>query len=516
MRGMVAAAYQGPVPLITHVHGAHTTDESDGYAEAWFLPAATNIPEGYASVGTWHDFFRAKFAALWGVDWEPGTATFQYPNDQRASTLWYHDHVLGMTRLNVYAGPAGFYLLRGGPGDEVNGSLPGPAPALGDPAGLVYRDIPIAIQDRAFNADGSLFYPDTRAYFEDLDDYPGGQPYLNIPDIPDAACGGPSDVSPIWNPEFFGDVMVVNGKSWPFLTVENQRYRFRFLNGCNSRFLILTFDNNLPFWQIGTEGGFLHVPVMLNHLLLAPAERADVIVDFGDVPVGTAVTLLNVAPDEPFGGGAPGVDFDPADPATTGQVMQMRVVRRRGADRTTHPASLGLPMRTPLPPPSVTRQVSLNEAESSTVKVSEDSNGNMVLDCAGGAPFGPTEALLGTMAGAVSQPLGWADPITENPACDATEVWEIFNFTEDAHPIHVHEVAFEVVNRQNIETGEVRQPELWETALKDTVIAYPGEITRIKAQFDLPGQYVWHCHIVEHEDNEMMRPFSVGPPQTPE
>jgi FtsP/CotA-like multicopper oxidase with cupredoxin domain len=515
MRGTIAAPYQGPVPLVTHVHGAHTTDESDGYAEAWYLPAAGDIPGSYARVGTWHNFFRAKFAARWGVNWEPGTATFQYPNDQRAATLWYHDHVLGMTRLNVYAGPAGFYILRGGPDDEVRGKLPGPAPALGDEPALVYRDIPIAIQDRAFNSDGSLFYPNTRAYFEDLDDYPGGQPYLNIPYIPDTACGGPSDVSPIWNPEFFGDVMVVNGKSWPFLTVEDQRYRFRFLNGCNSRFLILKFDNNLPFWQIGTEGGFLSAPVLLHHLLLGPAERADVIVDFGEVPVGTAVTLLNLAPDEPFSGGAPGVDFAPADPATTGQVMQMRVIRGRGADRATHPVSLGLPARTPLPAASVTRQVSLNEAESSTVKVSDDGNGNLVLDCVAGEPFGPTEALLGTMAGAISQPREWEDAITENPECDATEIWEIFNFTADAHPIHVHEVAFEVVNREIIGTGEVRQPEPWETATKDTVIAYPGEITRIKALFDLPGQYVWHCHIVEHEDNEMMRPYSVGPPQTP-
>ena len=513
--GITASPYQGPVPIVTHVHGAHTTDESDGYAEAWFLPAANNIPAGHATVGTWHDFFRAKFADLWGVDWETGTATFQYPNDQRASTLWYHDHVLGMTRLNVYAGPAGFYLLRGGPGDDISGTLPGPAPALDDPPGLAYRDIPIAVQDRAFNEDASLFYPDTRAYFEDLDDFPEGQPFLDIPYAPAAACGGPSDVPPIWNPEFFGDVMVVNGKSWPSLTVESQRYRFRFLNGCNSRFLILQFSNHLPFWQIGAEGGFLPSPVMLDRLLLAPAERADVVVDFGDLPEGTTITLLNLGPDEPFGGGEPGVDFEPADPSTTGQVMQIQVVRRRGADRTSHPASLGLPAPPPLPAASVTRQVSLNELDSSTVKVSDDGNGNLVLDCDNGTPFGPTQALLGTMAGAVNQPLGWNDPITENPAVDATEVWEIYNFTADAHPIHVHEVAFEVVNREGIEDGAVRQPEVWETGLKDTVIAYPDEITRIKARFDLPGQYVWHCHIVEHEDHEMMRPFSVGPPQAP-
>jgi bilirubin oxidase len=514
-RGTSGSKYQGPVPMVTHVHGAHTTDDSDGYAEAWFLPPATNMPDGYARVGTWHDLFRAKFASRWGVEWEPGTATFQYPNDQRAATLWYHDHALGMTRLNVYAGPAGFYLIRGGPDDEVRGRLPGPAPSAGDSAGLVYRDIPLAIQDRAFNSDGSLFYPETRAYFEDLDDYPEGTPYLDIPFRPETACGLPSDVSPIWNPEFFGNVMVVNGRAWPSLTVENQRYRFRILNGCNSRFLILKFSNNLPFWQIGTEGGFLPAAVAQDHLLLAPAERADVIVDFGDVPAGTAITLLNLAPDEPFSGGIPGVDFEPADPATTGQVMQLRVTRARGADRSTHPVGLRLPPRTPLPAADLTRRLSLNEADSSTVKVSEDGRGNLVLDCATGEPFGPTEALLGVMDGDASVPLGWHAPVTENPEVDATEVWEIHNFTADAHPIHVHQVAFEVVNREVVETGEVRQPERSEVGVKDTVIAYPGEITRIKSHFDLPGQFVWHCHIVEHEDNEMMRPFTVGPAQTP-
>ena len=513
--GMTAAPYQGPVPIVTHVHGAHVGDESDGYAEAWFLPAAADIPDGFARAGTWYDYFKAKFAALWGVDWEAGSATFQYPNDQRATTLWYHDHVIGMTRLNVYAGPAGFYLLRGGPSDDVEGTLPGPAPGLDDPPGVEYRDIPLAIQDRAFNADGTLFYPDTRAYFEDLDDYPGGQPYLNIPYIPETACNGASDVPPIWNPEFFGNVMMVNGRSWPSLTVQGERYRFRLLNGCNSRFLLLRLTNGLSFWQIGAEGGFLPAPVMLNELLLAPAERADVIVDFSRVPAGTDVTLLNVAPDEPFSGGIPGVDFEPADPATTGVVMRFVVERGRGADRSTPPANLGLPVLPPLPAASVTRQLSLNELDSSTVKVSEDGHGNLVLDCANGEPFGPTQATLGVVANGVSQPLGWDDPVTENPEINATEIWEIHNFTADAHPIHLHQVAFEVVNRENLTTGAVRSPEVWETGTKDTVIAYPDEITRVKATFDLAGQYVWHCHIVEHEDHEMMRPFAVGPPPAP-
>ncbi|HWQ56532.1 MAG TPA: hypothetical protein VN442_22790, partial [Bryobacteraceae bacterium] len=117
--------YTGPVPIVTHLHGGHSSQESDGFAEAWYLPAANGIPADFARVGTWYDVFKSIFLNETGVAWEPGTATFQYANDQRAATLWYHDHTLGMTRLNVYAGPAGFYLLRLGPGDLPTGVLPG-------------------------------------------------------------------------------------------------------------------------------------------------------------------------------------------------------------------------------------------------------------------------------------------------------------------------------------------------------------------------------------------------------
>ena len=254
--------YTGPVPMVTHVHGAvGVADDSDGYAEAWYLPAANNIPAGYATQGTWYEFFAGKAASAYGVEWGPGFATFQYPNENRASTIWYHDHALGMTRLNVYAGPAGFYLVRGGPaGDDAvidsrtggRASLPGPAPRENDkfPPNKLYREIPIAIQDRSFNTDGSLFYPDTREFFDGIvrDYIPTG------------------DFSPIWNPEFFGNTIMVNGNTWPFQTVEKRRYRFRFLNGCQSRFLILDFSGipGVEVWQIGNEGGFLAAPVNLT------------------------------------------------------------------------------------------------------------------------------------------------------------------------------------------------------------------------------------------------------------
>ncbi len=522
--------YTGPVPIVTHVHGAAGVgDESDGYAEAWYLPAARNIPAGYADRGTWYDFFAAKAAASFGATWEPGSATFQYPNDNRASTLWYHDHTLGMTRLNVYAGPAGFYIVRGGPAGDAavldarfgtRAVLPGPAPKEGDrfPPNKTYYEIPIAVQDRAFNADGSLFYPDTRAFFDGI-----AGPY-----IPDDGMEHGS-FSPIWNPEFFGNTIIANGATWPFQTVEQRRYRFRFLNGCQSRFLILDFSAipGVEVWQIGNEGGFLAAPVNLtadygNRLPLGLAERADVIVDFTNVPTGNYV-LGNLGPDEPFGGGVPGVDFDPADPASTGQVLEFRVVPAVTADPTTPPRFLVLPAIAPLPPETVTRPLALIEKM------------GMGYDADGNALEGPVEALLGTVgpdsidpatpAGVWTERM-WAEPVTENPAVGATEVWEFYNTTGDAHPMHVHEVLFEVVNREGLLTDEngevvspvqldgmVTPPEPWETGFKDTVTAYPGQVTRVRAQFNRAGQYVWHCHIVEHEDNEMMRPYRIGPEQ---
>jgi FtsP/CotA-like multicopper oxidase with cupredoxin domain len=499
--------YTGPVPIVTHVHGAvGVGEESDGYAEAWYLPNARNIPAGYARRGTWYLYFAAKAVLKYGAAWGPGFATFQYPNDNRASTIWYHDHALGMTRLNVYAGPAGFYIVRGGPAGDgavsdsrfgTQAVLPGPAPAADDPfpPSQTYYEIPIAIQDRAFNADGSLFYPNTRAFF---DQYAG--PYIPS-----------TDVAPIWNPEFFGNTIMVNGNTWPFQTVEQRRYRIRFLNGCQSRFLILDFSNipGVEVWQIGNEGGFLAAPVnvtaMGNQLLMGLAERADLIVDFTNVPTGHYV-LGNIGPDEPFGGGAPGVDFPVADPESTGQIMEFRVVPAVAPDPTTPPMYLQLPALTPLPAHVTTRPLALMEMMS------------MVHD-------GPAEAMLGNLD-AGGQPVHrmWSDPVTENPNVGDTEVWEFYNFTADAHPMHVHEVVFEVVNREGLVrdalTGEpvqpvqldgnVRPPEAWESGFKDTVIAYPGEVTRIRAQFNTPGQFVWHCHIVEHEDNEMMRPYRIG------
>jgi spore coat protein A len=574
-RGFVPRRYTGPVPIVTHVHGAHVESHSDGYPEAWWLPAAKNIPGGYATKGRLFDDATGTNPGNLGY------ADYQYRNDQPAATLWYHDHALGMTRSNVYAGPAGFWLIRGGPYDHptVAGSgddavLPGPPPVAGEsvldlnvPGNAVrnmIRALPIAVQDRSFNADGSLFYPATRAFFEELEPR-----QLKIPFIPNRR----SDISPIWNPEAFFNVMVANGVSWPRLEVAPALYRFRLLNGCNSRFLWLKFnDPAVKVWQIGAEQGFLPAPVLTNaldldesgdgtgQLLMALAERADVIVDFRGLADATEVTLLNIGPDEPFGGGIPGVDFEPADPGTTGTVMKFVVnedllgaspTDPGGATPATDPTLLVLNAEGPLGPADESRNVSLNERVSEKVCAAELPNETIRRiasvrpgpefedDCeaAGGEPFGPESALLGTVDTSGSDPVGiplmWTDTtgastpvnvtlqsgatvqvnVTENPKKGDIEEWSIYNFTQDAHPIHLHLVRFEVMGRIGIDgspsvVGNLPRPS--ETGFKDTVIAYPDEITRVRAKFDIAGLYVWHCHIVEHEDNEMMRPYVVS------
>ena len=582
--------YTGPVPMIPHVHGAHVDPHSDGYPEAWWLPAANNIPAGYGRKGR---LFDDKTGTNPG---NLGFADFSYRNDQPAATLWYHDHTLGMTRSNVYAGPAGFWPIRGGVYDGANNSaggeavLPGPAPVTGqgvlplntpgDPVRNAIREIPIAIQDRSFNSDGSLFYPGSRNFF---DSYPG--PYTGS--VPRS-----TDIAPIWNPEAFFNTIVVNGTTWPVMEVAPALYRFRILNGCNSRFLNLalkTVDNGnptgpeLPFYQIGAEQGFLPKVVMVRTgsatklpgngtipapttapapeqaLLMGNAERADVIVDFRGLANGTRIRMINTGPDEPFGGFN---GFIPADTSTTGQVLEFVVntalLNAPGStDATaTPPENLVLNAEPVLGKASVSRNVSLNEEGSGQVCVVGLPEGgfNVVLVVPPPAlpeaqlaaictafnpnavPLGPKAAKLGTVdlsnpAAPAGIPLMWSDMagvgkeitlqsgakvmvnVTENPTVGNTEAWSIYNFTADAHPIHLHLVRFQVVDRATI-PGKSTTPVgvmPWEEGFKDTVIAYPDEITTVKARFDIPGLYVWHCHIVEHEDNEMMRPFVVDP-----
>ncbi len=627
--------YQGPVPMVVHVHGTHAGPESDGYPEAWWLPNANNL-DGYATTGT----LVNQFGVTTNPSNRPGVGTFTYPNTQPSSTLWYHDHALGMTRNNVYAGPAGFWILRdprntAGETGLTTGRLPAPAPVAGEGLAVTnlpaanggsrekYREIPIVIQDRSFDwvdANGNpvtagptakgveLFYPDNRAFFQGL------QPsQLQIPFLGDAT--NPSDIAPIWNPEAFFNTMVVNGVTWPTQEVAPALYRFRLLNGSNSRFLNLSLKpvnpvtgkpvsvkrtawvtekkgkikpkkediKELPFYQIGADqsllprvvmvatgtatplpgNGTLPKPVKGPHpaqaLLLGNAERADVILDFRGLPDGTVIQMFNTAPDAPFGG-FPDI---PADPATTGQVMRF-VVRNallgksptdelRAVDGTlTNPTTAATPPESLVLSPvegvdtypaglTKTRDQALLEEESRKVCVTQDPTLAISFDptatpdpnnpatCvptpgnptpAASVPFAPMAAVLGIngmTGGTVSL---WSDPIQTIPAINATETWEFWNWTMDGHPIHVHQVKFKVINREAFDptgalSGVAQPAQATEAGWKDTVVAYPGQVTRIAATFDIPGLYVWHCHIVEHEDNEMMVPFCVGGDSAP-
>jgi spore coat protein A, manganese oxidase len=420
----------GGVPLVTHLHGGHVEAASDGDPEAWFTP-------GFAERGP---------AFLQEV--------YRYANDQEAGTLWYHDHALGLTRLNVGAGLAGFYLVR----DENEDRL-------GLPSGAY--EIPLLIQDRTFTTQGELVI--------------ASHPVR--PGAPD----------PSIQPEEFGTAIVVNGMVWPFAAVEARRYRLRLLNGSDSRFFALAFEPRLPFVLIGTDQGFLVHPVILDRLVLAPAERADVVVDFSHSAVrARQVMLLNSAP-TPFPMG------DAPDPRTTGRVMAFRVGTGRVDDASRIPDRLR-----PEPPPELRPTAAVRE---------------LVL-FEGKDAFGRSKTLLGTVKDGAKT---WHDPITEDPLLGAVEAWDLYNTTEDAHPIHVHLVHFRVVGHRRFAdepegTGPLRQvrwldddrpPGPDERGPKDTVRVPPRTRTRIVARFDRPGRYVWHCHILSHEDHEMMRPFVV-------
>ena len=423
----------GGVPLVTHLHGGHTEPESDGYPDAWFTP-------GFAERGA--DFVKETYA---------------YANDQDTGTLWYHDHALGLTRLNVYAGLAGFYLLRDAWEDS-----------LGLPSGPY--EIPLVIQDRMFFADGSLAYP-ARSEEERA-------PYPSV------------------LPEFFGDFILVNGKAWPVLDVEPRKYRFRLLNGSDSRFYRLFLAPQLAFHQIGGDGGLLDAPVRVNRLLLAPAERADAVVDFSASHLrGRTLILRNDAPGPFPNGNVP-------DRRTAGRVMAFRVGRQPVNDASVLPTKLRSEPISRLIANAPARELILGEGKDE---------------------FDRLKALLGTARDGM---LTWHDPITENPTLGAVEAWDIYNTTPDTHPVHLHLVHFQIVQRQKFKArvdrasgrladvrhiGQPRPPPRAEAGWKDTVRMNPGEVTRIVARFDIPGRYVWHCHILSHEDHEMMRPFHVGP-----
>ena len=456
------------VPAVPHLHGGNTESASDGLPEAWWASSNENI----------HGDFFVK-------------TNYTYHNSQEAATLWYHDHTLGITRLNVYMGLAAFYLLR----DENELNM-----IANDQLPSGNQEIEIVIQDKMFYGDGSLAYPDVTApAIMGFDPFPGG---------------------PSVQPEFFGDVIIVNGRAWPVLDVEPRKYRFRFLNGSDSRFYQMRLDaspvlTTVPLWWtvIGSDDGFLNAPVSQRELLIGPGERYDVVVDFSDPALlGQTIIVRNNAR-SPFPKGAP------VNANTSGQIMAFRVGNTPVVDPVLLPASLRANPITPFATVNNTRKLLLFEGTDN---------------------FGRLQPMLGIVdpTNINDGTLLWTEVITENPIVDDVEIWEVYNATADAHPIHLHLVAFQILGRQKYTAsilpkeniahdgstslggklsgiklkGREEGPSPEESGWKDTAIMYPGEVTRVIAKFNKEGRYVWHCHILSHEDHEMMRPYEVIAP----
>jgi spore coat protein A len=588
-----AQNYDGPVPAAVHLHGGEVPAELDGGPDAWYTSDGSAVGAGFYSKG-------------WDGATPQNYAIYRYPNNQEAAPIWFHDHTLGVTRLNVFSGLAGGYLIR----DDAL-VLPAGLGPYGLDRGTNAGDevtVPLIIQDRRFDANGELFFPADSA---------GG------------LLWSPNPEHPYWVPEFEGDTILVNGKAWPFFSVEPKRYRFLFLNGSNARTYEMSLGG-LSMWVIATDGGYLDAPVSVKKLTMMPGERYEVIIDFAGVAPGTNLLLKNTAK-TPFPAGvAP-------QGSTTGRVMQFNVGACTSgecgpADTSFNPAVRGAIIRQAAPvdqrivrlagaPVQLTRQLTLNEVMGMPQTVVDPVTGLLTT-----YPGGPLEILVnntkwsGERITGVDQsgmytfePLPGSTPdtngnyLTELPQEGNTEVWEIVNLTADAHPIHLHLVQFQLINRQafslsgylrayntafpgggydpmtgqpypagvyipgfgpplpvdgsdprsggkfggNPDVGALKNgkpiylqgkplaPNANEAGWKDTVIAYPGQVTRITVRWaptDLPKAtlpanafypfdpsgdyssqqvfnygYVWHCHIIDHEDNEMMRPDAVYP-----
>ncbi|WP_188794107.1 multicopper oxidase family protein [Dyella nitratireducens] len=386
------------VRAITHVHGARVPAKADGFPDDWYTPGHSVL--------------------------------YRYPNGQDAATLWYHDHAMGITRLNIYAGLFGAYIVR----DAEEQALHLPS---GD------YDMPLILCDRLVAQDGQLYYP--------------------VSDDPHAP----------WVMQCLGNLVLCNGKVFPYLDVEPRRYRFRLINVANTRFFDLSLSHDQAMQQIASDQGLLPAPLERARIELYPAERADVVIDFAGF-AGKSVQLRH----ESQG------------------IVEFRVRAQSSRDMSALPATLRPVTR--IDPAAAAREriLTLNEID--------DANGNAM------------QMLLDGKR--------WSDPITENPRQNSIETWSFVNLTGDAHPIHVHLVRFQVIDRRPFDlfawnahrklefTGPAVPPEPQELGWKDTVRADSGMVTRIAMRFDgEPGRYVWHCHFLEHEDNEMMRPFQVLP-----
>jgi spore coat protein A, manganese oxidase len=386
------------VRCVIHLHGGRTPAASDGYPEQWVTPGNSIL--------------------------------CHYPNRQDAALLFYHDHTMGINRLNIYAGLQGLFIVR----DEHE-------EALDLPRGPY--EIPLLLYDRFLLADGQLEYP---------------------------TSGNPK--SP-WVPEVYSNVMLANGRLFPFLEVEPRTYRFRILNGSNTRFFRLAFGDMLAMKIIGSDQGLLAAPVEAKRILLAPAERTDVLFNFAPY-AGKQIVLRSGS-------------FD---------ILQVRVAGGGASTTSSLPSRLRSIDALPESRAVKTRRLTLNEAKD---KVQQS-------------------------MGMTLNNTPWHMPVTERPVLNTTEIWEIVNLTEDTHPIHLHLVKFRLLDRRPFDvfdyldktelhfTGPAIPPAPEESGWKDTVRCEQGHVTRIIVPFEgFAGRYVWHCHILEHEDNEMMRPFEIVP-----
>jgi len=385
------------VRAIVHLHGAKAPSKDDGYPEDWFIPGASR--------------------------------TCNYPLEQEATTLWYHDHAMGINRLNTYAGLFGMFLLR----DKFEDSLHLPSGRY---------EIPLILYDRNLSTSGQLLY-DT--------------------------SGDPEHP---WIPEFSADGILINGKIRPFLEVEPRLYRFRMVNVANSRFFNLSLSNEQPITQIGSDQGFLSTPADLPRLILAPAERADLLIDFSH-SAGQTIHLRTGA-------------FD---------ILQLRVAKQSASTQTSSiPKTLRPIQRIPESAATVTRTITLHEYQDEVER--------------------PMVMLLNRKH--------WHEPTTEFPKLNSTEIWEFLNLTEDTHPMHMHLVRFQILDRRPFDTFDYLAhkklrftapavtPEPHELGWKDTVQCPDATVTRIIVRFEgYTGKYLYHCHVLEHEANDMMRPFEV-------
>lgn len=389
--------------VVVHLHGGHIPAAVDGFPEDTILPGQNVI--------------------------------YDYPIRQQAASLWYHDHSLGLTRLNVYMGLAGLFVVRDDNelGLLASNNLPQPG-----------YEIPLVLQDRVFKSNGRLSYD---ARFDDM---------------------------------FLGDVLVVNGKVWPYLNVERRKYRFRVLNGSNTRVYTLQLPGNVPFYQIGTDGGLLAAPVMLTSLTLTPGERADIVIDFSQFAGGDDIVMENTA--------APMPDMPEEEPEKQiSKVIQFRVQYGSVSGDIELPAILV---------PGGIAAIPQDDALYREFKLEDYPDPNL----------GSKWLING---------LGFED-ITEFIEPGAVEIWRFINKSMMHHPMHLHLVQFQVLSRTKTVEGQTTivgvDPN--ERGWKDTVRVMGKETVTVIAKFpdapELFGHFPYHCHVLEHEDYDMMRQFVLG------